>query len=316
MALLLTLLAAGAVTWLGVAMFVGSAVSDTTWSWIERGSWFAALAGIYLAVRGPRTRDAALAPNGGAPDSASAIYGDAASVTEPRDVVRRLWTDVEELLARDNQRRIADGEPIRTRKQIAKAANIPSRQLNRWLKVKRQLPEEKRFLGLIGGLGGDLRKWEVRWHRADAVRHRLTGGDAEVAEKGQSSQVVPNPRNRMAASRDRRALFGATTLGGLLVGALVAGTQSIPIAVDDLGGKPSPKTWPGMVFGTFRTDPGGGNPVDVGVYAYRGPYRTPADREELGSYFNGDHVRVVSAWKTVGRSRTVPIRRSHPVAGT
>ncbi|HEX2418819.1 MAG TPA: hypothetical protein VHJ83_11965 [Micromonosporaceae bacterium] len=295
-ALLLTLSASGVVTWLGVAIFVSPAASDAVWTWIERSSWVAAFAGLYVAVRGPRARDRTGLPSPALDevDSGSATGREPASLPGPQVVVRKLWTDVEELLARDNRRRIEDGEPVRTWKRVARAAGIPSRNVNRWLKRKGHLPDETQFLNLITSLSGDPEEWASRWRRADAARGGQAGPNTEQAgpgQEGSGSRVAPD---RGAAVRDRRSLFSAAALAGLLVGMLVAATPSTPLAVrEKLGDTPTPETWDGVVVGTFRTDPSGGNPVDVGVHSYRGPYKNSQDRTEIGSYFTGDPVEIV-----------------------
>lgn len=300
-ALLLTLSVSGVVIWLGVAIFVGPTASDTVWTWIERSSWVAAFAGLYVAVRGPRARGRAGSPSPAPPDSNEAA-ADSASVAgrKPHSfpgsqaAVRELWMDVEELLARDNRRRIEDGELARTWKEVAKAAGIPSRNVNRWLKRKGHLPDEKRFLNLVTSLSGDPEEWASRWRRADAARGGRAGSNAEQAEPDQAGSDSRVASSRGAAVWDRRSSFGAAATAGLLVGILVAATPSTPLAVREKLGDPSaPKPVDGVVFGTFRTDPSGDNPVDVGVHAYLGPYKNSHDRREVGSYFTGDAVKII-----------------------
>jgi hypothetical protein len=60
---------------------------------------------------------------------------------------------------------------------VARAAGVPSRNVNLWLKRKRHLPDEKKFLSFIATLGGTPEEWGSRWRHADAVRRGLATPD-------------------------------------------------------------------------------------------------------------------------------------------
>jgi hypothetical protein len=99
---------------------------------------------------------------------------------------------------------------------------------------------------------------------------------------------------RPTPATDRHPLrwFGAAALAGIVIGGLVASIPPNPPSLA-IFGKTYPQVLRAEVINTYRTDPAGGHPVDVGVHSYHGPYPTRQDRVEVGSYFSGDSVFVV-----------------------
>jgi hypothetical protein len=108
--------------------------------------------------------------------------------------------------------------------------------------------------------------------------------------------TVWGPRHRKPArpAIDRRPLlwFGGAAVAGIVIGGLVSSIPPNPPSLEAFG-KTYPNVWRAEVVDTYRTDPNGGHPVNVGVRSYHGPYTSPQDREQLGSHFAGDSVYVV-----------------------
>jgi hypothetical protein len=107
--------------------------------------------------------------------------------------------------------------------------------------------------------------------------------------------AVWGPRHRRpeTSATDRHPLrwFVRAALAGVVLGGLVASIPPNPPSLGATGGT-NPKLWPAVVENTYRTDPNGANPVDVGVNSYRGPYSSRQDKVAFGSHFADERVRV------------------------
>jgi hypothetical protein len=105
---------------------------------------------------------------------------------------------------------------------------------------------------------------------------------------------VQGRRKSVGFATDRRPAlwFGGAALAGIVIGGLAS---SIPLKAPSLEifGKTYQRSWSALVVDTYRTDPNGKNPVNVGVSSYRGPYGSREDKVAIGSYFAGESVRVV-----------------------
>ncbi len=108
---------------------------------------------------------------------------------------------------------------------------------------------------------------------------------------GPRRRAVPAPAT---PTSDRRPFwwFGGAALVGVVIGGLSASISPNPPSLA-IFGKTYPEVSRAEVVNTYRTDPDGGHPIDVGVHSYYGPYATRQDRVEVGSHFSGDSVFVV-----------------------